>query len=172
MIKKTTILLSLICSILFLSGCNNDDESTSEPETETFLCCGTNPFESSNIDNLDQSTLGIIEPIEIFTPNQDGFNDTFRINNLGNYPNSLVTIFDLDDNVVSEYPGTQSGFDGINQNDNSLLPFGSYRYKIVVENENTFLMNGYVCFIREGSQADGMSFNDCLEDGSFDPIII
>ena len=170
MIKKTKIFSTLFICALIFCGCNNDDESNDEPEPETFLCCGVNPFDSSNVDNLDQSTLGIITPIEIFTPNGDGFNDNFRINNLANYPNSFVTIFDLEDNIVFENTGAEVGFDGINQNDSSLLPFGSYRYKIVVENENTFLMNGYVCFIREVNQADGMSFNDCLE-GLIDPII-
>ena len=170
MIKKTTIFLALISSFLLFSGCNNDDDSTPEPETETFLCCGTNPFESSNVDNLDQSTLGIITPIEIFTPNGDGFNDRMGIINLRFYENSFVTILDLDDNIVFEFNGdTGPYFDGTNQADNSLLPFGTYRYQIVVENESTYLKNGYVCFIRETEDAGEMSFLGCLD--KFDPIV-
>lgn len=167
MIKRTTILLIVIISGLLFNGCNNDDEST--PEAETFLCCGVNPFESSNVDNLDQSTLGIIEPIEIFTPNQDAFNDVMSILNLRFYENSFVTIFDLNDNIVYEHTGQGAYFDGINQNDNSVLPFGTYRYRIVVQNESTFLRIGYVCLLRDGNDAEGMSFAECIQ--TFDPII-
>jgi gliding motility-associated-like protein len=35
-----------------------------------------------------------IIPEEIFTPNEDGFNDTFRINNIEFYPKNKVYIFD------------------------------------------------------------------------------
>lgn len=189
--KRTAILLTFITSIFILNGCNNDDESTSETEAEKFLCCGENPFESLIVDNLDQSALGIIEPIEIFTPNSDGINDHFEIENLEFYPNNIVTIYDLDNNVVFErenyndvdesipgIPANLNAFQGVNPSNNSVLESGSYKYKIVVENENTYLQLGYVCFVRnyedysgDDINIEGISFFECM-NGFFDPIIL
>jgi gliding motility-associated-like protein len=179
--KKSTILSTILLLMLLTFSCeeNNDDP---EPEPETFLCCGENPFASSSVDNLDQ-TMGEIEAVGMFTPNGDGFNEHFEIQNIEFYENNVVTIYDSNDNVVFEtqnynnvdetvFPQepSENAFIGINQGNNSELQFGSYKYKIVIENETTFLEYGYVCFIREPEQANGMSFFGCT-DTEFDPII-
>jgi len=177
--KSTLLPLLLLGSILTLS-CNDDNEG--EPEVETFLCCGQNPFANSNINNLDQA-FGAIEPVEFFTPNGDGYNDHFEIQNIEFYENNTVTIYDLEDNIVFEtqsynnidetvFPQnpTENSFIGENQITNSELEFGTYKYKIIIENEDTFLRYGYLCFIREAEQANGMGFYDCIES-PFDPIL-
>ena len=165
-------------------SCNdNNDEPETEPELETFLCCGENPFASSNIDDLDQ-TLGEIEAVGMFTPNGDGYNDHFEIQNIEFYENNIVTIYDLEDNVVFEtqsynnidetvFPQnpSENAFLGLNQADGSELEFGSYKYKIVIENESTFLEYGYICFVREPEQASEISIFDCIESPVFDPIL-
>ncbi|RKE89072.1 T9SS type B sorting domain-containing protein [Ichthyenterobacterium magnum] len=179
--KKITNLTLILIALFLNYGCDDSNDEP-EPELETFLCCGENPFANSNVDNLDQ-TLGEIEAVGMFTPNNDGFNDHFEIQNIEFYQNNTVTIYDLDDNVVFEtqsynnvdetvFPQnpSENAFLGLNQADDSELEFGSYKYKIVIENEETFLEYGYVCFIREPEQANGMSFINCI-DSQFDPII-
>ena len=168
MIKKTTIFTAIFISTFLLFGCNNDDDEP-QPEMEMFLCCGDNPFQNTNVDNLDQSD-GIINAIEICTPNGDAFNELFTVENIQFYPNRTVSIFDLNDNLVYESDGFDVAFDGRNQATNEVLEEGSYRYKIVIENENIFLREGYVCLVRlmpPQGEIDGI---ECLE-GSFDPII-
>jgi len=179
--KNIYILISIILFLFLTFSCNDSNED-SEPELETFLCCGENPFENSNIDNLDQ-TLGEIEAFGMFTPNGDGINDHFEIQNIEFYENNTVTIYDLEDNVVFEtqsynnvdetvyWQSSQNAFKGVDQSTNAELAFGSYKYKIVIENESTFLEYGYVCFIREPEQANGINFHACIDSEAPDAII-
>ncbi len=151
-------------------GCNEDNEPEQQPETETFLCCGENPFASENIDNLDQSP-GEINVFPVFTPNGDAYNDTFRIENLDLYPNNSVTLYDLNDNeIFSTDNYGNNNFYGGNLN----IEDGSLKYKIVVENEQTFVEYGYVCVVTWNGEGDSefSFYNECsLGSNFFDPII-
>lgn len=101
------------------------DKTEQEPKLDTFLCCGENPFSNSNIDNLDQ-TIGEIIPSGAFTPNGDGINDSFKIQNIEFYTNHSVIIYDIDNNIVYETTNYENNpFLGVNQSDNSQLNFGT-----------------------------------------------
>jgi len=150
------LLIVLVTSILF-SACNND-----EPKPEIFLCCEDNPFRSLNINNTQKEIL----ITNVFTPNNDGDNDFYLIPSLADYPNHSVTIYDLNDKIVYESEpfekyGYYNWFDGRNQNTGEELKFGSYKYKIVIENEHTFLQYGYLCLIRKKDDANGFDFSNC-----------
>ncbi|WP_053976668.1 T9SS type B sorting domain-containing protein [Mangrovimonas xylaniphaga] len=175
--RKTLFLSGILLSFSLIFNCNGNSDS--EPEQVTFLCCGDNPFANLNVDNLDQS-LGEIKAMDALTPDGDGKNDIFIIENIELYPNNTVTIFDLNDNIVfnksnylSEYNYSTS-FYGLNQSDNSELPTGTYKYKIVVENDETFVEYGYVCLVRYFSDLDNLgdfSFIICNAKDEHDPFL-
>lgn len=168
--NRIAILFTIILSFFLTFSCTESNDEP-EPELETFLCCGENPFSDSNIDNLDQ-TAGEIEAAGAFTPNGDGLNDTFAIQNIDLYTDNTVTIYDIDDNVVFEANNYESNpFLGLNQSSNSELTFGTYKYKIVVENEATFVEFGYVCLIRDFSESGDFSFANCNVEDPNDPLL-
>jgi len=156
--------LIFICLVLTFS-CNNGDENESESESITYLCCNENPFVSQNVDNLDQ-TNGEISIYPIFTPNGDAYYDTFLIENIQHYPNNFVTLYDLNNDIVytAENYGNTNDFGWMNFDD---LESGSYKYKVVIENEQTFVEYGYVCLVR--TVEDGANFSFFTECSSFEP---
>ncbi len=168
--KFKLLTLIFICSFLTLS-CNDDNENESEPESITYLCCEENPFENQNVDILDQ-TNGEIYIYPLFTPNGDAYYDTFPILNIQHYPNNSVTLYNLNDDIVYsvENYGNTNDLGWANFDD---LESGSYKYKVVIENEQTFVEYGYVCLVRTAEDgADFSFFTECsLEGGYIDPII-
>ncbi|MES2573520.1 MAG: gliding motility-associated C-terminal domain-containing protein [Bacteroidota bacterium] len=134
---KNRVVFFISLLLLINYSCNSD----SDPKT--FLCCGQNQFQSKNIDKLDQ-TAGEINVVSAFTPNSDGYNDCFQIENLDKYSYNSLTIYDLKDNILftTENYGEPNYFCGDN------IDSGTVKYKLVVENEQTFVEFGYVCLIK------------------------
>lgn len=165
---KIRILYFILLFPLLSATCEDNNEPTSE--LNTFLCCGDNPFVNENIDNLDQS-LGEIKIHPLITPNNDGVNDLFMADNIGLYNYNSVTIFDLDNNIIFQtenYHINSNDFYDISLN----MESGTYKYKVVVENEETFLEYGYVCLLRNREDSNGFSFlTECSGKIDPDPII-
>ena len=143
-----------ISLILFINySCNSNDSTTTTINQKTFLCCGENQLQSKNIDKLDQ-TAGKINVISVFTPNVDGINDCLLVENLDKYSFNSLTIYDLKDEILftTENYGTNSNsFCGDN------IKSGTVKYKLVVENEQTFVEYGYVCIVR--TEEEGKVFS-------------
>ena len=164
--------LYLLVFFLFIAACttnnNTDSNPDPNPSSQSFLCCGANPFLSQNVDNLNQSA-GAINVLPVFTPNGDGFYDYFVVENLHLYGYNSITLFGLNDQVVfsTENYGSQNNLlGGVNIN----LESGTYKYKLVVENENTFTEFGYVCLVNSSNDLNGFSFSSqCSVTG--DPIL-
>ncbi len=172
---NTKILTLLLFTSIITLSCNDNNEPAQEPEPEleTFLCCGENPFESQNIDNLDQ-TNGEISVFPYTTSNGDALHDYFRINNIEFYPNNIVTISDFEDNViysVSNFTGQDITlfFPNNTEVSNGSIPIGTYKYRIVIENEQTFVESGYFCLF----QNDTSFVSGLIEcgNGEFDPVV-
>ncbi len=148
-----------------LLSCSDDDSSENE-----FLCC-TEELDG-NVNNLagnpDLAALDDIEVFNFFTPNNDGVNDRFFIGNIENYPNHSVEIFRL--NGQSVFETNNYGFGGGDLFEGEGLSQGSYRYRIVIQNEDTFLLQGYLCLIRE-LQEDFPFGPECPISNIPDPII-
>ena len=83
------------------------------------------------------------------TPNDDGFNDTWRIGNISNYPSAQVSIFDRWGQSIFKVTGytTEKRWDGTN---NGLrLPSGTYFYIIELRvGGTTKIYNGSINVIR------------------------
>jgi gliding motility-associated-like protein len=66
---------------------------------------------SEAFDYLVEAPKLIIPPF--FTPNGDGVNDRWEIENLENiYPNAVITIYDRFGKELTQYKGTDAGWDG------------------------------------------------------------
>ncbi len=158
------------------TSCNNDDE---KQEEDVFAgCCSPEPAFGSNVDNLDQSQGEIIID-NLFTPNNDGVNDLLQIDNIGLYDNHTVTIYNDNDAMVFEssnygnslgeyFPNVPYGEFGVEG-----LPDGTYKYKVIVENEQTFSKSGFFCMFTNNPPLETQNFSECnpLEPGEFDPLI-
>lgn len=177
MIKAIKIILVVVCIPILVISCNDDDNKTDDEQDAFEGCCSPDPVFGPNINNLDQSAEDIIVD-NIFTPNGDGTNDRFVIENLELYDNHTVTIYDSDDNIIFEstnyvnfedfFPQESQGEFGIES-----IPDGTYKYKIVIETEETFRISGAFCLFTNNPVVEQQNFSECdpLADGGFDPLI-
>lgn len=67
-----------------------------------------------------------------FSPNGDGINDTWVIENIALYPNNLVSVYNRSGKVVYQIKGYNNTFDGVSNKVNSTkkLPVGAYYFTI------------------------------------------
>jgi len=169
---KNYLCATLCC--LFLLGCNSDDDRNDQQEVNVFEnCCSDLPVFGDNVNVLDQSA-GEISVLKIVTTNGDAFNDLFRVENIELYNNHTVTIFDNNDQMIFEstnYGGANEYFPSGTQGEFGVegIPAGTYKYKVVIENEQTFLKSGTFCLVI-GFQPDDVSFAECGEC-QFDPVL-
>jgi gliding motility-associated-like protein len=81
---------------------------------------------------LDSENENCITVPGIITPNNDGYNDTWRIPGIEYYPNSTVEIYDRWGKQIFFSRGYDRPWDGIH--DGKLLPMASYHYIINLGN--------------------------------------
>ena len=72
-----------------------------------------------------------VMPNNLITPNGDGVNDTWTIENLGSYPNNKVSIFDRSGRLI--YSKTNYNNDWNGQLNGSELPEDTYYYIILLD---------------------------------------
>lgn len=170
------IITSILCFMLLITACNNSDDSNNEEQDVFSGCCSEEPVFGSNVDNLDQSS-GAIVVYNLFTPNGDAINDSFAVENIELYQNHTVTIYNLDDEVIFESTNYGNGVNNIfpigAQGENGVegIPDGTYKYKVVVENEQTFLKSGTLCLFGDFSALETQNFSKCNPFSSFDPTL-
>jgi gliding motility-associated-like protein len=87
--------------------------------------------------DCDEAVVSIvvedIVPNQVFTPNGDGQNDTYHIENIEFYPESRIMIFNRWGNKVYERMGYLNDWDGysnVNKVGSNPLPVGTYYYVI------------------------------------------
>jgi gliding motility-associated-like protein len=150
-------------------GCTNDDDSK-EPESKEYLCCGINPFLADNLNNLDPSAETLQIP-PVFTPNQDAINDKWVIENITSFNYNIVTVYNLNDELVlsiENYDNENQVFGG----SPTSLESGTYKYKIVLENDQTFVEYGYVCLVKTPQEGwDFYNATNC-SISTIDPVLI
>jgi gliding motility-associated-like protein len=113
--------------------------------TTTYYLTATS---SLNCQTTVPVTVTVIAPIHIpntFTPNGDGFNDVWKIDDLINYPNCTVNIFSRSGQVLFHTNGYGTPWDGTYHN--SQVPPGTYYYIIDLKNGSKPLA-GWVAIIR------------------------
>ncbi len=94
-----------------------------------------------------------LPPIDIpegFSPNNDGINDKFVIENIDRYPTSQFIVFNRWGDIVWQNPGEgyKNDFDGTWQQNNQPLPDGTYYYVLKLNDKKTKDIVGFVVINR------------------------
>ena len=105
-------------------------------------------IDSRGCDISDVMHIEVLEPLKMpntFTPNGDGINDKWNINDLLNYPGASVSVFTRNGDKVYTSEGYNEAWDG--SFNGSPLPFGTYYYIVKSKFEN-LTFSGYVAIIK------------------------
>jgi len=111
-----------------------DDATAAKPRvapdsTITYAVLATSPDNCVSEDSIKIVVVQRVFTPDIFTPNDDGLNDTWRIIGIEAYPDIVVTIYNRWGNVIYHAKGNnQKLFDGTFQG--QALPEGAYVYVI------------------------------------------
>jgi gliding motility-associated-like protein len=95
--------------------------------------------DQSDVDNDgigDVCDLIEINASEAFTPNGDGINDTWKINNIERHPNAVVRVFNRWGDEVFYAKGYNNTWDGSSKGSSKKLPDGAYYYQIYLDGVN------------------------------------
>ena len=115
------------------------------------LCYRVRAFETGgNLSFSLSNEACIIPEIEIpntFTPNGDGFNDTFRIISLEHYPDNILRLYNRWGDEIYSKEGYVNDWDGTNAKNGKKLPDGVYYY-ILELNLSKKKFVGYVMIYR------------------------
>lgn len=84
----------------------------------------------------------------IITPNADGFNDTWIVENIESYPNNTITVFNRNGQKVFETDAYMNDWGGTFGSDP--LPDGTYYY-VIKFNDSDIVVKGAVNIIRSSS---------------------
>jgi gliding motility-associated-like protein len=96
----------------------------------------------------DEVTITVIPRVRVvntFSPNQDGINETWEIENIENYPNATIEIFNRWGNPVFKSAGAYQPWDGTFKG--SPLPLATYYYIIRLDKDEKPI-SGSVTIIR------------------------
>ncbi len=88
-----------------------------------------------NCSASDTLTVKILRPVQVpnaFSPNGDGINDTWLINNLVDYPGATVEIYNRYGQMVYQSNGYNQPWNGTHKG--APLPFATYYYIITLKN--------------------------------------
>ena len=81
---------------------------------------------------------------EAITPNGDGINDTWYVEDILDHPNSRIKVFNRLSQVVFEAVGYQNDWRGNYQNNSETLPEASYFFTIDLEDDGTVDKTGWL----------------------------
>jgi gliding motility-associated-like protein len=106
---------------------------------------------STDTVHISVQLCGEFDPLipTVFTPNNDGKNDLFVIDNLhALYPNCLVKIVNRWGSLVFESEGYENPWDGTNMNNGELLPAGTYFYRVWLNDMENGELTGPISIVR------------------------
>ncbi|WP_264564335.1 gliding motility-associated C-terminal domain-containing protein [Flavobacterium sp. N3904] len=92
----------------------------------------------------DVCDLDEINVSEAFTPNGDGINDTWFINNLINHPNSSVRVINNTGSEVYYSNDYKNNWNGEYKNTGTTVAVGSYFYQIDLGNDGSIDKQGWI----------------------------
>ncbi len=112
-----------------------DDDSIANPLatprfTTDYIVAGTDRNGCTNRDTVQVRVVDQpqVRAVDAITPNGDGLNEFFVIENIENYPNSTLIIFDRRGKQILQRQGYQNNWDG--SYNGTRLPAGVYYYLI------------------------------------------
>lgn len=92
--------------------------------------------------DLGSKSFTIFSLSNIFSPNGDGINDTWKISGIENYPNSEIKIFDRQGKMIIKQITKGEAFEWNGESNGRLLPTDSYWYQIKLSDGR--ILEGYV----------------------------
>ena len=144
-----------------ISGSADIANSTTSTPTFTNLSGGENIIVFGQAHNVCPTTLdtviiigaqcGEYDPVipTMITPNEDGKNDLFVLENLNIlYPETEVKIVNRWGNLVFESIGYEFPWNGTLMNEGQQLPIGTYFYRIMLNDDNGTEITGPISIIR------------------------
>lgn len=108
--------------------------------TDILGCTGTDSV------FIPRDTIGCINPVTAFSPNGDGYNDTWVIDNMELYPNAEVQIFNKWGNRIYRREGIYDPWDGSSHGTQS--PSDQYYWIINVNEPDREILKGTITIIR------------------------
>ncbi|MEN3323034.1 T9SS type B sorting domain-containing protein [Mariniflexile soesokkakense] len=84
----------------------------------------------------DSENVTVIDYPKYFTPNNDGFNDTWQIKGIANYPNAVIFIYDRYGKLLKQLTANRSGWDGTYAGENMVS--NDYWFTAKLNNETEF----------------------------------
>ena len=114
--------------------CDDDVDGNGVTDTDED-CDGDGIIDSQDTDNSACASAIAETKTYGFSPNGDTINDTWMIENITSYPNSVVQVFNRSGKLVFKKKGYQNDWGGVsnqisNSGTNSRLPVGPYLFII------------------------------------------
>ncbi len=113
---------------------NSFEELSGEGEYTVYV------IDNNNCSTSETFTLSDDVEIDVpkfFTPNEDGYNDTWSIEGIERLPNSIIRIYDRYGKLIKIYKATDEGWDGTYHN--KPMPVADYWYVIDLKPINKLL---------------------------------
>jgi gliding motility-associated-like protein len=131
---------------MYLTGPNNNLQPfVNPPNTTTFELKVTSTKGCTDFKNVLVTVLFQPEIPNTFTPNNDGYNDKWEIENLASYPNALVEVYNTAGQVVFKSTGFYTPWDGTRNG--MKLPVGTYYY-VIHTRFNNVKKSGFITLLR------------------------
>ncbi|PHR22788.1 MAG: hypothetical protein COA38_17745 [Fluviicola sp.] len=108
--------------------------------TDVLGCTGTDSV------FITKNTIGCIDPVTAFSPNEDNYNDTWIIDNMDLYPNAEVQIFNKWGNRIYHRVGLYEPWDGSSHDEQN--PSDLYYWIINVNHPDREILKGTITIIR------------------------
>jgi gliding motility-associated-like protein len=137
------------------TGLNNPtvpNPDASPTVTSVYTLTGTDVNGCTDIDSLTVTVIidFNVNISNLMTPNEDGYNDRWIIDNIENYPNTKVVIVNREGQTVYSSDSYDNNFDGKNQYGKT-LPDGTYYYVVQIANADK-VYKGAITILRESKK--------------------
>ena len=119
---------------------------TASPARDTYYTLEV--VNENGCSNKDEVLIKVLQtPVipNVFSPNNDGINDTWQITYLNSYPDCVVNIFNRYGQAVFHSAGYKTAWDG--NHNGKLLPVGTYYY-VIDTRRITKVLTGSVTLLR------------------------
>lgn len=108
-----------------------------------------NEFKSLTLIALEENKEELVFISQGFTPNGDGINDTWHIDNIASYPNAEIHLYNRWGREVFVSLGNyQNDWNGTFKNYSEPVPDGSYAYTIDLDGDGQYDLSGWVYITR------------------------
>ncbi len=132
-----------------LNGVNIPNPSASPTQTTIYQLTGTDMNGCSDVDSITITVLVDYKVIisNLMTPNDDGYNDRWIIQNIENYPDTKVIVVNREGQQVFQSDSYDNNWDGTNTYGKK-LPDATYYYIVQFQNSDK-LYKGAITILKE-----------------------